>query len=182
MQALILEKAWLLVEKEGLSGLTPARLAWYCQKTQTEILRQYPTSLSILLGLWQQAENQAQVTPPLPNLPKDFLFEQLMCVFDSLQPHRLGVKRILTDLVTAPCWLLDIIPYALKWSRQVLLQAGIVVTGIGGFLKVRVFALFCLYMLQAWTEDNTLDFSITMAKLDQGLTKLLEWESVDWLR
>jgi hypothetical protein len=168
----LLEKAWELLEKEGLNGLTPERLAFYGEVPALQVYELYPTPLSILLGLWSFIETKAALIEPLPGSPKDNLFEQIMCVLEALQPYQLSVRRLCEDLMISPCWLKDLAPYGLKWSRKTLEEAGIQVKGIDGSLKVYVFAGFFLYILKIWTNDISPDHNLTMVKLDQGLAKL----------
>ncbi|RZI46877.1 hypothetical protein [Candidatus Finniella inopinata] len=176
MQTLIIQKAWELLETEGLSGLTPERLAAYCQASNNDIRDLCPTPLSILLLLWDNVVDQAALST-VPDGPHDYLFESIMTVLDVLQPHQRAVKRLLDDLMLAPCWVKDIIPYALKWSRQTLQHAGLVTSDLLGALKIHAFALFFLYILRIWSTDESSGFDFTMTKLNHGLSKILEYNS-----
>ena len=172
MSEIVIQKAWELLEKEGLSALTPQRLATYCEKTESEIRNHYPSPLSILLLLWNHVENQSG-SQVIPDNPHDCLFESIMTVLEVLQPQRPPMKRLLNDLMTSPCWMKDILPYALKWSRQTLQQAGLDTTTLLGSFKTNAFALFCFYILKVWSTDESPDCDLTMVKLDQGLSKML---------
>ena len=176
MQTIIIQKAWELLETEGLSGLTPERLATYCQVSNNDIRDLCPTPLSILLLLWDTVVDQA-VLCTVPDGPHDYLFERIMTVLDVLQPHQRAVKRFLDDLILAPCWVKDILPYALKWSRQTLQEGGLVTSDLLGTLKIHAFALFCLYTLRIWSTDKSSGFDFTMTKLNHGLIKILEYNS-----
>ncbi len=181
MQSLILEQAWTLLEEEGLSGLTPQRLALKTSECELEIRKLYPTDLAILLALWYDVENQAILSTGSSLVVQDFLFEQLMAIFDILQPRRLAIRRLLSELWLSPCWAAGLLPYATRWSRHVLRQAGLKTEGILGIAKIHIFNLFCLHMMYEWAHDSTPDLSLTMARLDQGLSELLRWESKKWV-
>jgi hypothetical protein len=175
MSHAFLEKAWELLEKEGLQGLTPDRLAAYANVSVLKVQESFPTSLSILLGLWTFIEEKSTPLKVLPDSPHDSLFEQIMSVLETLQPYQLAVRRLVDDLMIAPCWLKDMAPYGLKWARQALKQAHIPLKGVEGSLKTYAFAGFFIYILKIWASDDSTDMSLTMVKLDQGLKKLFYW-------
>ena len=177
MSETVIQRAWELLEKEGLSGLTPQRLTIYCEKIESDILNHCPTPLSILLLLWDHVARQS-VSQAVPDNPHDCLFESVMTVLEVLQPRRQAMKRLLDDLVTAPCWMKDIHPYALKWSRQTLQQADLNTGNTLGTFKTHAFALFCFYILKIWSTDESPDCDLTMVKLDQGLSKMLQYNSL----
>ena len=174
MRALMIQKAWELLEKEGLEGLTPQHLALYCETTESDIRSLYPTSLSILLLLWDDVSSQATLQA-IPDTPHDCLFESIMIVLEILQPNQQAIKRFLADLLTAPCWLKDILPYVTKWSRQTLQQAGFSTSDLVGTLKVHAFTAFCFYILKVWSNDDSPSYDLTLVKLDQGLSKLTKF-------
>ena len=61
MSETVIQRAWELLEKEGLSGLTPQRLTIYCEKIESDILNHCPTPLSILLLLWDHVARQSLI-------------------------------------------------------------------------------------------------------------------------
>lgn len=175
MSNLLIDKAWEILEKEGLKGLAPERLAFYCHLPLHQVSDIYPTPLSILLGLWTFIENNAHLSDPLPELPQDCLFEQLMSILDVLEPYQNSIKRLIEELTFAPCWIKDLSPYALKWAHHALDKAHIPLNSLYGSIKTYSFAAFSFYILKIWSTDDSPDKSLTMVKLDQGLVKLFDW-------
>lgn len=174
----MIDAAWKLLEEKGLDGLTPEELSTHTLLSEVKIRRLCPTPLSILLLLWSDIVSKTPALDAKGLNTHDILFESIMNHLDTLTPYKTAVHRFINDLSFAPCWLMDLKPYGSEWSRQRLNEAGIEVTDIIGSIKIQIFNLFCLYILKTWTDDQTSDQSQTLAAIDQGLTKLEEWQSV----
>ncbi|MBY0461719.1 MAG: hypothetical protein K2Q34_00860 [Alphaproteobacteria bacterium] len=174
----MIDAAWKLLEEKGLDGLTPEALSDVTLISVIKIRKLCPTPLSILLLLWSNIVSKAPAVNESGLNAHDILFESIMNHLDTLNPYKSAVHRFVNELSFAPCWLMDLKPYCTEWSRQRLSEAGIDVIGMMGSIKVQVFNLFCLYILKTWADDNTPDQSLTLAAIDQGLTKLEEWQSV----
>jgi hypothetical protein len=165
-----------LLTLKGLKGLTPEALAHQCNLFLPEITNLCPTSLSILLLLWSDIEERAPNLQGMGLATHDYLFESVMNHLDLLEPHREAAQRFVQDLSFAPGWLLDIKPYANRWSRRILEEAGVSIQGIQGEIKISIFSLFCLYTLKTWSQDTTSDRSLTLSFIDQGLKNLEDWQ------
>lgn len=172
MNSLIFEKGWEILEKEGLAGLNLTRLSCYCNKPELEISAYCSTPLSILMILIHTVQEHSSLEEPFPENSHDFLFESIISVLETLNPYRRAMKRLMNDLTLSPCLVKDIIPFSLKWSRNTLSLAGIKATGMSNTFNTYFLSSFCLYILLIWNKDNTPDLAVTLAKLDQGLTKL----------
>ncbi|MCX7338271.1 MAG: hypothetical protein NTX76_03180 [Alphaproteobacteria bacterium] len=176
----LVASAWDLLEQRGLNGLSADSLSQLSGIPLTDVLGLCPTPVSILLLLWNDIEEKA-ATQPAHNLSvHDYLFESLMNHLDQALSHKVAINRVLDELLLSPCWVVDLKPQALKWSRSVLMNANADLGGLLGEIKPFVFGVFCLYVLKVWGADQTLDHSETMAKLDLGLRKLEEWQSWCW--
>ncbi|MBY0282186.1 MAG: hypothetical protein K2W94_08565 [Alphaproteobacteria bacterium] len=174
----IIKAAWKLLEEKGLDGLTRKALSDALFISEIKVQKLCPTPLSILLLLWSDVCSKTSAINKEGLSTHDILFESVMNHLDTLSPYKAAVQRFVNELSFAPCWLMDLKPYCTEWSRRRLNEAEIDVSGIMGSFKIEIFNLFCLYILKTWADDNTLDQSLTLAAIDQGLKKLEEWQSV----
>lgn len=174
---ILINRAWELLKEKGLEGLTPELLADQSHISLYETTLLCPTPLSVLLLLWNEVEERAINLQNIDLNPHDYLFETLMNHLDVLESHREATQRFTQELAIAPCWFWDIKPYAKRWSRKTLEAARVNLNGIQGEIKITVFSLFCLHILKTWCQDETPDRSETLSAIDQGLSKLEEWQS-----
>lgn len=172
----LIQGGFELLASKGLDGLTPEALARQCNLFLPDVTDLCPTPLSILLLLWNDIEEKAPCIQEMELSAHDYLFESIMNHLDLLEPHREAIQRLVQDLSFAPGWLLDMKPYANRWSRQTLEDAGVLVDGIQGDIKINVFSLFCLHILKTWSQDTTPDKSSTLSTIDQGLRNLEDWQ------
>ena len=101
---------------------------------------------------------------------KDRLFDLVMSCFDIATIHKPIIKTIAQDIKTNPCEVIDVTPIFIGYINWILLHSGINIEGIAGQIKVRLFGILLLYIFYIWLNDNTLDLSETMAKLDKVIT------------
>jgi AcrR family transcriptional regulator len=103
--------------------------------------------------------------------PHDRLFDALMAVFESMQPHRAGILSLAAAAQKDPALLRAIGGAEAERMRDVLDRAGLDHRGwrgaaaAAGLLTVYAFA-FC-----RWRRDASHDLAPTMAALDRALRR-----------
>lgn len=110
--------------------------------------------------------------------PREQLFDLLMARFDALQQHRGGVLALLRALPFRPAASLLLAAATRDSMRWMLDAAGVPVDGVIGRLRVDGLTAAWFYVLRAWTRDDSLDLTATMAALDRALSRAMRFEEM----
>jgi len=104
---------------------------------------------------------------------RDRLFTLLIARFDSLKPHREGLRAVLASLPGDPMGALALM--AGPGQRTMLLaleSAGVSTGGIAGALRMKALGLAYARTFRIFLNDDSDDLSKTMAALDKVLSGL----------
>ena len=108
---------------------------------------------------------------------RDQLFDIVMRRIDVLQAHRGGVVALLRALPFDPAAALVLASGSLSSMSWLLQGAGIETGGIKGRLRAKAMLAVWLWTVRAWQSDTSEDLSVTMAALDQALTRAEQAEA-----
>ncbi len=104
---------------------------------------------------------------------RDRLFTLLIARFDSLKPHREGLRAILASLPGDPMGALALMAGpGQRTMRLALESAGVSTRGIGGALRMKALGLAYARTFRTFLNDDSADLSKTMAALDKALSGL----------
>lgn len=99
---------------------------------------------------------------------RDVYFDLLMNRFDTLQEHREGVKRWLSDLSKQPLLWAGLLK---RWDNSLSLMLDIAKDSPVFPIKKIGLAGIYLNALREWTKDDSDDLSKTMVSIDKSLAK-----------
>lgn len=138
----------------------------------------FPGRGAVLLRFGVMADGIALRAPSDEPSARERLFDMLMLRFDALQQHRDGVQALLRHLPTDPATSLLLYTATLRSMKWLLDGAGIPSNGVVGALRVHGLLALWTYALRAWDKDDSPDLSATMAAVDRGLDRALQFEGI----
>ena len=100
---------------------------------------------------------------------RDKLFALLMARFDSMAPHRNGIRAILEDGKFDPALHIMIATQGLCSMSRMLEAAGLSAAGPLGLARAKGLLLVNANALRIWLDDDSEDMAKTMSALDKGL-------------
>lgn len=104
---------------------------------------------------------------------RDRLFTLLIARFDSLKPHREGLRAVLASLPGDPMGALALMAGpGQRTMRLALESAGVSTGGIAGALRTKALGLAYARTFRTFLNDDSADLSKTMAALDKALSGL----------
>ncbi len=137
----------------------------------------FPGPAALLLRFGLMADQAALAEPSLEATVRERLFDLLMRRFDVFQQHREGVLAVLRALPTDPVMALGLGAATLRSMAWMLEAAGVPAAGIGGQLRAQGLVGVWLYVLRAWTTDDSADLAGTMAALDKALDQAARYSN-----
>ncbi|MBW6398520.1 TetR/AcrR family transcriptional regulator [Roseomonas sp. HJA6] len=164
---------WRVVANHGWAGLTMGRLAAEAGLPMAALRDRFPTRFDLLLlhGKVVDRTVLAGTIPGQGGAERDRLFDVLMRRFDTMQPHRAGILRLLKDMRSDPGLAALLMPQ-LALSMRWMLDAAEIETDVR---RQRVMALGLVGVwigtVRAWVEDDSEDLGHTMAALDRLLDR-----------
>lgn len=166
----VIEAAFEVIAEKGLGKLRLSTLARRFKMPLAEFQKDYPTVEAILERFIDLVD--AQMLENVQNdgdTPKrDLYFDMLMSRFDSLQVHRDGVVRWLTDLPKFPAlWCRTL----KRWDQSLSLMLDLAQDSPLFPLKKIGLAGIYAGSLKAWVQDDSADMDKTMVTVDQMLEK-----------
>lgn len=139
----------------------------------------FPSRGAVLLRFGSLADQAALAAASSAGMaPREQLFDLLMARFDALQQHRGGVLALLRALPFRPAVSLLLAAATRDSMRWMLDAAGVPVDGVIGRLRVDGLTAAWFYVLRAWTRDDSLDLTATMAALDRALSRAMRFEEM----
>ena len=109
------------------------------------------------------------------DLPRDKLFDVIMCRFEILEPHKPALRRIADDMRQNPQDWAVTGNAALRSQNWMLAGAGIEDTGFRAILKGGGLAFVYSRVFQTWLNEDDAGLSKTMAELDRRLRQGETW-------
>ncbi len=172
----VIAAALALAESEGWRRVGLAAIAAKAGLSLAETHALFPDKLAILNGFARRMdravlEGGAAIDQEEP--VRDRLFELLMLRFETMRPHRAGLKAVLRDTILVdPLGSLCALDNLRRSMVCTLEAAGIPSGGLGGRLRARCLGLVYLCVLCVWLGDKSEDMAPTMAALDRGLARI----------
>lgn len=160
------EMRWRDVTMEMIADASGAKLA--------RVYELFPSKASFItafIRLTDQAVLAGHDFEDASEPSRERLLDVLMRRFEALRPRREAVAAITRDIGADPASLLCTLPAfanAMAWSLE---AAGIRASGPLGLLRVKGLSLIYLAAVRIWLNDDTDDFSRTMAQIDKSLMR-----------
>ena len=179
--ARIIEAAMTRIAEDGWRRVSLAAIADAAGLPILRVYRSFPSKSAILCGLSRRVDEAVLATPveaEADERPRDRLFDLLMRRFDALQPYKPALGKLRRELPLDPPAALAAGAGLLHSMAWMLEAAGIVTTGIGGVLAVRLTVAAYLMTQRIWVGDDSPDLAPTMAELDRRLRGIERWLAV----
>lgn len=143
-----------------------------------QVRARFPTRGAVLLRFGVLADQAALRAPSAEPSARERLFDMLMLRFDALQQHRDGILALTRALPFDPATSTLLYAATLRSMKWLLEGAGIPAGGLVGALRVHGLLVLWTYALRAWERDDSPDLSATMAAVDRGLDRALQFEGI----
>ncbi len=176
----LIEAAFRLAGEQGWSRMSVAGAARAADLPLARARVRFPCRSALLLRFGRQADQAALEAASVTAPVRDQLFDMLMRRIDVLQAHRAGMLALFRALPANPPLAVMLATASLASMRWLLQAAGASANGPAGALRAKGLLAVWLWTVRAWTRDETVDLSATMAALDQALSRAENAES--WLR
>jgi AcrR family transcriptional regulator len=176
----VIDAAMALTAAQGWRNVSLAAVADEAGMTVLQVYRLFPSRTAILCGLFRRVDEVALAAPvdaEEGERPRDRVFDLLMRRFDALQPYRAALEALRRDLPRDPLTALAAGGALLCSVRLMLEAAGIVTSGIGGVIAIKLVAAAYLAAAHTWARDESPDLAPTMAALDRRLRGIERWLS-----
>lgn len=162
------------ISMHGWSEASLVKIAQESNIATEEFYKYFPSKFNILDELFTRIDMQtlANVEKFNPaDTSEEKLFAVLMGRFDSMRPYKEVIRKLWYDSLSEPILLLSSAPKGLTSLNWMLELADIHLTGWGGAMKLKLFALLYLSEIKVWLEDDSEDMAKTMSSLAQGIEK-----------
>ena len=163
--SLFAERGWLAI---GLDDIAEA-----AGLSLSDLSREFGLKSQILTAVMDRADRDVLdgVSPEdAEESHRDRLFDILMRRFDTLEPYKAGLHRVLRELPRDPPAALTVALRLRRSMAWMLAAAGIDSDGgIRGMLRVKALAALWALAMRDWFRDDSPDMSKTMAGLDKLL-------------
>ena len=144
-----------------------------------EARARFPGKRTLLRRFGVLLDQAALAAPPRDGPVRDRLFDLLMSRFDTMKPHREGIRALLRALPLDPAMALDLACATRQSMRWMLQAAGDPAGGVRGALRVHGLVAVWTWTMRAFEQDESEDLSSTMAALDKALAHA--HEAAGWL-
>ena len=174
----LITAAFRIAADEGWHKVNAAAAARAAGISLAEARERFPMRAAILLRFGRVADQAALQAAPAEGPVRDRLFDVLMCRYDALQPHRLGIKALMRALPYDPPTAMLLHCATHRSMRWMLQAAGVTATGPRGHLQARGLTAVWYWGLRTWERDESDDLSATMATVDTALhraDRLASW-------
>lgn len=167
----VIQAAMAIAAEKGWPAVSIEAVARRLKLAPSSLQKDFPDPQSILLALICETDVRVEKSfdPDDAEEIHDKLFDILMLRLDSLEDYRDGLAALLKYMPSDPC-----LTQALARNLCNSMEKALLLTGKRrSFLteKIRALGLLAVYLsaLKAWTEDQSADYSKTMAILDKRL-------------
>lgn len=170
----IVTAALKLAATKGWRSLGLDEIAKEAEVSLNELRSEFCAKPQILSAFIRSIDDKVleQIKPAAPeDTPHDRLFDVIMTRFETLQPYRAGVKRIIEDLPYEPgAAVFQILP-TLSSQYWMLTAAGVNTEGLMGALRLPGAAATYASTFKVWLDDEDPGLAKTMAALDKRLRR-----------
>lgn len=153
----------------GWARLTIIDAARAAGLSVSEARARFPGKLALLRRFGAMLDQTALAADSGEGPVRERLFDLLMSRFDSMKPHREGLRALTRQLPGDPAAALLLSCATRRSMRWMLQAAGGSTAGIRGELRVRGLIAVWLWAMRAFERDESEDLSATMAALDTAL-------------
>jgi AcrR family transcriptional regulator len=174
----VLAAAMGLATEQDWREIGLAEIAAAAEVTLADLLAEYPSKLAILDGFMREIDRRvlAGFEPESDSgSARDRLFDVLMRRFDTLEPHKAAIGRIIAAACRDPLIGIAVGASMLRSMGLMLEAAGIASDGLRGAIRSKGLAALYAATLRDWLKDDTTDKSRTMAALDARLRRAESW-------
>jgi len=176
----IVAAALKLAAERRWHAVTLGDIAKAARMPIAELLAALPSKPAILAELQRQTDRIALGGDPAEGNARERLFELLMRRFDSLAPHRAGLRSIACAAPADPLGTACAYGQLLHSMRLMLAGAGLPADGLAGMVAAPVVAGIYLSVMPVFLAEKEADLARTMAALDRRLRRLDE--AAGWLK
>lgn len=169
----LVDALFRVIAAHGWRGVTAGRLADASGIPSGDLVRRFPSRLGLLRLFGEViAEEVARGTVPgQGGTPRDRLFDVVMRGLDALAPHKAGLQRLKTEMVTDPVLAGALAPVFQLGMARMLEAAEIDATGLKGRLRAAGMTLVWVRTVDVWLKDTSEELGPTMAALDRALER-----------
>lgn len=171
----ILEATFALIPVEGWRRLSFSAIAAEAGLPLVSVYRLFRSKAAVLARFTGRIDEKALAQPPAAGAEesaRDRLFDLLMRRFDALRPYRPALEVLRRELPGDPLSALCTGAVLLRSMRWMLDAAGIMTSGLGGVLAVKLTAFAYLSAMRVFERDDSADLGRTMAALDRALGRI----------
>ena len=163
----------------GWTSVTVVDAARAAGLSLAEARARFPGKRTLLRRFGVLLDQAALAAAPREGPVRDRLFDLLMSRFDTMKPHREGIRALLRALPLDPAMALDLACATRQSMRWMLQAAGDPARGVRGALRVNGLVAVWTWTMRAFEQDESEDLSSTMAALDKALAHA--HEAAGWL-
>jgi len=165
-----------LAGERGWRNLTLGDVALEAGVTLSALARCYGSRHEILDGFERMIDRRmlaGAIAGDTDDKPRDRLFDIIMERFDALLPYRDGVRRITREALFDPLSGLTLAAAAPRTLGWMFTGARIAADGPAMPLRLAVLGGVYLAAFRVWLDEESQDFSKTMATLDKQLDRAM---------
>jgi AcrR family transcriptional regulator len=169
----IMNTALELAQSQGWRKVTLAAIATESGLKPDRVCAEFPTKEAILAAFARRIDMEVLKEPlDAEGTVRDRLFDLIMRRFDTLGPHRAGIRAVLSDTMGDPFAALAGLCSVHRSMSTTLEAAGVSASGPFGRLRANALTAIYLRTLYDWLQaaDDSGDDRI-MAQLDKALTR-----------
>lgn len=167
----LLASALDIASQKGWASVTMPEAARNAGLDMGEVRKRFPFKTTILFRLGTLADQSALIDDGSSLPPREALFDLLMRRLDVFQQYRNGVIAVLDALPFDPPLVAALGVATLDSMRWIAGAAGIDTTGLRGVIRVQGVTAIWTHMLRSWKSDASEDLGVTMAALEQALSR-----------
>ena len=167
-QALI-SAAFRVAATRGWAGMTIVEAARDAGLPLDEVRARFSGKRALLIRFGVLLDRAALLAATQNGPVREQLFDLLMSRFDTMKPHREGIRALLRHLPADPGLALILLCETRRAMRWMLEAAGQPVNGVRGLLRIKGLTAVWTWTMRAFERDTSDDLSATMASLDQAL-------------
>jgi len=171
----IIDAAFSAFAEHGWLATSLADIADAAGISLSDLSREFGLKTQILTALMDRADQEVlrdTSSEDAEESHRDRLFDILMRRFDTLEPCKAGLQRVVRDLPRDPPAALAVALRVRRSMAWMLAAADIDSDGIRGMLRVKALSVIWALALRDWFSDDSPDMSKTMATLDKLLGRV----------
>ena len=170
----IVDTSLALAAERGWRELSLTDIAAAADVPIGTLIKTYRSKSKILAAYARRVDEavaDGAETGDLDQPVRDRIFDVLMRRFDAMKADRDALRAIARDIRREPLSALGAGCSVLCSMATMLETAGVSSSGTAGLVRAKGLSAIYLSVLRVWLDDDTEDFSRTMAALDRNLDK-----------